>query len=283
MLRVLFLMSMLLSLGCGDADDFGAECFEGARYPCEGPGGCSGFRECLSPDPVMWSACVCGSQEDGGEDGGVWDGENDAGLDDGTAEARDDASDPPEDVPSDLPDPCLYVNCDDGDDCTDDFCDRGRCLHPVKGDGATCSDGVYGRGAGYCYAGECCDGCWTGSVCLDGFDVLSCGGGGARCSNCDDGNVCTEDACFSGFACQNVPVDATPCPDGVCTGGRCVSCGGSHEACCPPSNSCDPGFSCERVSSGSTTWYCSCGRLSEPCCDGTYCGTGTCNSEGYCR
>ncbi len=77
-----------------------------------------------------------------------------------------------------------------------------------------------------------CAGCASGTSCVGGDSVSACGTGGAACVDCDDGNVCTTDACSAG-ACTHTPagaggtcddgayctVDDTCTASGECTGG----------------------------------------------------------------
>jgi CSLREA domain-containing protein len=98
---------------------------------------------------------------------------------------------------------------DDGDVCTDDFCDgAGSCTHPHNA--APCSDG------NPCTMGDLC----SGGTCIAGPPVL-CGpchvcDGTLGCTattgnTCDDGNACTAgDTCADG-ACTGSGVTCDPC------------------------------------------------------------------------
>jgi subtilisin-like proprotein convertase family protein len=125
------------------------------------------------------------------------------------------------------------LNCDDGNECTDDFCD------PVRGCDSTpntapCEDG---------------NACTTPDACAGGACVAG------PLLNCDDGNVCTDDACDPGTGCQNPP-NTAPCDDAnactspdACAGGACV--GGPPLNCddlddCT-TDSCDPATGCVNV------------------------------------
>jgi hypothetical protein len=99
-------------------------------------------------------------------------------------------------------------NCDDGDPCTTDRCDQGRCMHaPVS-----CDDGNPCNGfetcqpdTGACVAGEPApDGtpCPDGTVC-NGDET--CSGGACLPGTppvCDDGDTCTENLCAPDAGCQ---------------------------------------------------------------------------------
>lgn len=86
------------------------------------------------------------------------------------------------------PQPCeTDADCDDGIACTEDVCVSGLCMRRL--DHASCSDGVF------CNGNEVCD---PARGCVDG----------AR-ETCNDGNVCTLDACDEASAsCRHLPRDA---------------------------------------------------------------------------
>ena len=103
--------------------------------------------------------------------------------------------------------PCDTLDCDDGNDCTDDVCDPriGRCTYAAVGDGAVCSAvGVSGV----------CDGVLCRTACT-GVD-------------CDDGNPCTDDSCdpMDGMCHYEDAPEEDPCDldgrDGVCRLGTCT-------------------------------------------------------------
>jgi hypothetical protein len=111
------------------------------------------------------------------------------------------------DTPVDLPDtgpPCTSdESCDDGVPCTLDSCDaaRGFCRHIL--DNASCDDGVF------CNGDEVCNPTLGG--CADGPR-----------RSCDDGDVCTVDACNeTDRVCDRRPrdLDLDGDPDFFCTGG----------------------------------------------------------------
>jgi len=103
---------------------------------------------------------------------------------------------------------CVHrpVDCDDGNECTTDGCDRSQgCWHTSNS--LSCDDG---------------DACTMGDTCADG----ACVGGRAR--DCDDGNECTTDSCDRAWGCMHSP-NSLPCDDGdactvgdTCTDGACV-------------------------------------------------------------
>ena len=99
------------------------------------------------------------------------------------------------------------VDCDDGNQCTTDWCDLVTgCLHSPQ-DGP-CEDGNL---------------CTLGDACVNAY----CTGSGAFI-NCDDGNVCTVDVCNPDVGCE-FQAAIGDCDDGnactvadVCTEGQCL-------------------------------------------------------------
>ena len=171
--------------------------------------------------------------------------------------------------------------CEDGNACTDDYCDAQLgCLHtytsaPCDDDGNQCTTDL-------CENGACqhklassipCDDwnqCTDGDTCYSG----QCISGPPK--NCDDGNNCTEDSCDEATGCKHMAI-VPCCGDGVCEDGE-------DECSCPE---------CYDVAASS---YCdgddwviadSCGGItsSEDCAGGCSpggcitggCGDGTCD------
>ena len=111
------------------------------------------------------------------------------------------------------------ASCDDGNPCSDDSCDpKAGCGH--KANTAPCSDG---------------NGCTVGDSC----DAKVCEPGSAK--NCDDGNLCTLDACNGSLGCSNKQ-NTAPCSDNsVCTvGDTCAagSCKAGSAVGCNDGNVC---------------------------------------------
>ncbi|MBI5369805.1 hypothetical protein HZA85_01250 [Candidatus Uhrbacteria bacterium] len=109
------------------------------------------------------------------------------------------------------------INCGDGNSCTVDSCDKqSGCYSTPAVNNTTCSDG---------------DGCTLKDVCIDSV----CKSGAKK--NCDDNNVCTNDACDSSDGqclhevlpgihyCDdnNACTNTDTCKLGVCTG-KIVQC-----------------------------------------------------------
>ncbi len=150
-------------------------------------------------------------------------------------------------------------NCDDGEPCTGDSCNKqtGKCesknLASACDDGSACTKddkcGLNQTGKYTCLAGtpvtcndgnpctsDSCDakkGCQTspvndGTSCNDGNACTkgdacksgACAGTALSVQDCDDKNVCTVDSCDSKSGCQHKAVSGSKCDDGdQCTSG----------------------------------------------------------------
>jgi len=190
------------------------------------------------------------------------------------------------------------ANTDPDNDCpTCEVCNgSGACIPASDGtdpvnDCATQPVSTCGQD-GFCNGASACRLYASGTVC----NAASCGGlthypddtcdGSGTCvdggsTNCDDGNVCTDDACNPGTGCSNTN-NSAPCDDGLfcngtdtCSGGSCsinsgdpCSSPGDH----PGSNVCND--ACDEGSDSCTA--------NDP--DNTVCdsGNGTCQS-GVCQ
>jgi hypothetical protein len=101
----------------------------------------------------------------------------------------------------------------DDNDCTEDKCAGGICIHPATTD--PCGDD----------GDEC-----TNDVCNGGFcthpstGMCDCNGAG----DCDDSNPCTDDSCDGSGQCQYADNsdpcgdDNNECTDDLCSGGSCM-------------------------------------------------------------
>ena len=162
--------------------------------------------------------------------------------------------------------PGTPVVCDDGNECTLDYCgpETGDCVsNPI---GKPCDDGDPCTTYDLCKAGNCtgfmldcndlnqcttdyCDGqvgcvhdpiegafcadslvCTTGDICQAG----ECVGTGAP--DCDDGNECTNDLCADPIGCVHQPLTGDPCDDNdqktladVCLDGSCIGLADTDE------------------------------------------------------
>lgn len=190
------------------------------------------------------------------------------------------------------------VDCDDGNPCTSDTCDKKLgCLHSNvagscnDGDACTsgdqCSGGVCGGTPVNCDDLNACtiDACQAGTCqhtpkdCDDSdactFDACEAGVCVHEPVSCDDGDACTQDGCAGG-SCTHDPVvcnDNNPCTDESCIPGQgCVAV--------PNSNPCDDDNPC------TTDDLCSgggCYGITKDCSDGDPCTADACNGiSGAC-
>ena len=151
---------------------------------------------------------------------------------------------------------CDDVDCDDGNECTDNDCNlaSGTCINDPVEDGIECDDG-----AGTCSSGVCVE----VDLCED--------------VDCDDGNECTDNDCDpESGTCINDPVeDGTVCDDGAgtCSSGVCVEIDLCEDV------DCDDGNECTDDDCDPNSGTC----INDPIEDGTECdsGAGTCES-GVC-
>jgi len=127
---------------------------------------------------------------------------------------------------------------------------------------SACSDGLFCNGVETCTASH---------VCAPG-----------TAPPCDDGLVCTTDACDEAtHMCTRVPASGTPCDDGnpctpadVCMGGACVGMGAMS---CDDGNPCTTDL-CDAV--GCSHDY---ALIGTPCDDHSVCTTRSeCNGSGSC-
>ena len=102
-------------------------------------------------------------------------------------------------------------------------------------------------------AGACASGCQLDSECDDGnmctSDACLADGCANVVVNCDDGNVCTLDSCEVDQGCRNLPNNGAPCDDGItctdndqCAGTTCV--GAPIVGCCLDDAGCEDGDLC---------------------------------------
>lgn len=207
------------------------------------------------------------------------------------------------------------VACDDASPCTADACDpKAGCTHIAAGGSCDLDDNA-------CTADQCVDGTCTagaGKACDDGnpctadkcdvktgqcayddsaFEGMGCDADGSLCTvgdlckigqcaagkvlNCDDGNVCTDDACDAKAGCTHkantasCDADGSACTLGdACKAGVCVA--GSKKTCDdfnPCTNdACDPG-----------TGFCTSVNNTAACDDGDPCTNGDACTGGVCH
>jgi len=157
-------------------------------------------------------------------------------------------------------------DCDDGDVCTVDTCQRDGCSHlPIPGccsqpadcdDANHCTDDV-------CAANQCShfanvSACTDGDPCTES-DKCEAGACSGLAVNCDDGNGCTQDQCIAGVCHSDFAptpaccvedldcADADPCSVDACDpGGNCTHA--NDPQCCNSDAECQAG------ASSSTAW-----------------------------
>ncbi|MCO4760837.1 MAG: hypothetical protein KC502_04995 [Myxococcales bacterium] len=206
------------------------------------------------------------------------------------------------------------VVCNDGKACTKDSCDKQKGCVTAALTGTTCDDGSACTEKDVCTAGVCkggaakscddsnactkdsCDpksGCSSVALpnavsCSDGDPCTSgdaCAGG--KCAvgpkkTCDDGNVCTIDACDdkSGKCSTSPAKKGAPCDDGnLCTASGCDSgkCVATSTKACTDSNKCTADGKCDPK-----TGACSVGQT-KACDDGDKCTLDLCDpASGGC-
>ncbi|MBD3252747.1 hypothetical protein GF386_03390 [Candidatus Pacearchaeota archaeon] len=84
---------------------------------------------------------------------------------------------------------CEDINCDDGNECTEDYCYHGDCINKlISRCSRECLSDIYCDDRNPC----------TDDFCVNGYceyEIISdCGN--CRYIDCDDGNECTEDYCY---------------------------------------------------------------------------------------
>ncbi len=181
--------------------------------------------------------------------------------------------------------------CDDGDKCTADGCDSGKCTHKaIAGCGNFCDkdadcDDNNGCTTDTCKLGNCkhaphtkaCadgDKCMASGTCKDG----KCDGG--KKVDCGDGNPCTDDACDAKTGNCVFTSNAAPCDDNdKCTSGETCSlgkCAKGQPKKCNDDNQCTDD-SCHPVTGG-----CLHANNTKPCDDGNGCTFGETCSGAKC-
>lgn len=149
------------------------------------------------------------------------------------------------------------ANCDDANPCTNDSCDNKLGCQNVANTAACDADK---------------DACTVGDVCADKVCLKG------KATTCDDGNLCTSDACDAASGNCLVANLATPCNDGsvcttedVCTNGACVGVQVQCDDKNPCTNDvCDPKQGCTYTNN---TVPCD---DKNACTDFDICGSGAC-------
>jgi hypothetical protein len=172
-------------------------------------------------------------------------------------------------------------DCNDGQACTADSCSAaGGCTNAPVTNGTEC-------GSRYCNGLE-----WRRQTCQSGACT-----GSALQQNCNDANVCTNDACAAATGCSHThntaacASDSNSCTNDVCSGGVCRhNYIGDHQQCIGASVSAQRccGGSCRDIRSNTSH----CGGCGAACASGQACedvsSTTSCSSHpagvsGRCR
>lgn len=170
---------------------------------------------------------------------------------------------------------------DDGNACTDDYCNgSGSCVHPNDNTN-TCGDGICES----CSAGVCTNipaatqgiGC-TGTCreCNGSGTCINTPSQQLRAGCTADSNACTDDYCDGGGACVHPADDTNTCGDGVCefcSAGACTQVPDNTQAtgCNATCQVCNGAGACRPVVSGALGGGCAADANSctDDFCDGT--------------
>ena len=150
------------------------------------------------------------------------------------------------------------VSCEDGNPCTDNFCDNPAVGCQFSYNEGPCDDG---------------NACTEGDSCLDG----KCHSGVPAA--CNDSNSCTKDSCNLPQGCSHVPVNGGGCESPCLTGGTCHdgSCEGGTPVSCEDDNPCTDDQCDEKLES------CQHFDNQGPCEDGDACTEGDFCQGGSCH
>lgn len=159
---------------------------------------------------------------------------------------------------------------DDGNPCTQDTCQAGKCGHS-KLTGVACDDG---------------NTCTADDICVDGL----CDG---KFYSCDDGLACTEDECAGGGMCLHTPVAGSCLIEGTCFLGGDEQPGSFGCALCSPEveqggwTAAKDNLACDDVNACTLLDNCQQGQcLGSPvdCDDGLICTLDSCDQDsGDCQ
>ncbi len=179
-----------------------------------------------------------------------------------------------------------HSDCNDGNSCTADTCEKGQCVRTEKKAGSSCDDGNACNGKDTCWDGRCQGQGWIscddGNVCTNDVCDPAVGCTNEVSSNCDDGNECTKDICDPQKGCGSVPADGGACDDGnLCTvKDKCLggSCAGGQPLDCDDGNRCTQDL-CEQK------WGCMNPptKKAQSCDDGNACTAGDGCVKGNCQ
>jgi len=200
------------------------QCVAGTIVTCSDPGECrsaacdEGADACVTTNDANGSACGSSADNDCDNPDTCLNGACQSNLEPAGTACGD-----PSDTDCDNPDTCDDVGgcsanhapdgsacTDEGNSCTDEACQGGECAH-VADDANTCSDGLNCTLNDHCSGGSCI----------------------AEPLDCDDGLVCTLDACAEPAGnCTNTDIESILCSDDQgCPNGDCDEAAG-HCVCC---------------------------------------------------
>lgn len=172
------------------------------------------------------------------------------------------------------------MNCDDGNVCTSDKCEKAwGCLHGIRD--VPCSDGDACTGGDKCNGDTCAS---TPVVCDDGdacsLDTCDAGSGCDHSQDavqCDDATACTADSCVAVSGCLHAPNhaacdDSNPCTTDTCDEEQgCTHAG--IVAPCTDHDLCTKGDACKASK---------CVGVTVDCDDDDACTTDTCKTSAGC-
>ncbi len=183
------------------------------------------------------------------------------------------------------------LNCDDGNPCTDDLCDRvGGCRYVNNNN--PCNDGNACTSGDACSGGRCVGTPYSCAPPDQCHQAGTCNGNGT-CSyanqpdgtSCSDGNACTlGDTCKAG-TCTSGALDA--CNDGnACTTDSCDPQLGCQHPLLPNCEPCSTNADCDNHNACDGVETCVAGKCQSGtpphCDDGNPCTTDTCDPTNGC-
>ena len=144
----------------------------------------------------------------------------------------------------------IALDCDDGNGCTKDSCDKAKGCQHANDPAGPCDDGLACTEGDGCVAGSCVAGalkvCNDKQACtLDGCDEATgqCNFSWTQGLPCDDGDACTHtDLCGESKGCAGVTVS---CDDGdPCSTDQCNKLKGCQHTVLPSGTDCEDGVPC---------------------------------------
>eukprot|EP01117_Protostelium_nocturnum_P020244 TRINITY_DN9013_c0_g1_i1.p1 TRINITY_DN9013_c0_g1~~TRINITY_DN9013_c0_g1_i1.p1 ORF type:complete len:786 (+),score=139.32 TRINITY_DN9013_c0_g1_i1:122-2479(+) len=183
------------------------------------------------------------------------------------------------------------LDCDDGNSCTINSCEKGHCVLLFKTNGTSCDDGIYCNGEDICNGkGECLH---LGDPCPNAFNVSPCNNicneqkkncFNPRGGTCYSKGQCTKGMCNGDGECLMISLEGQSCFVNSCVFGATCNgdnqCLGTHNCTCSNHSDCDDGNPCTTDFCDITTNTCS----NIEAKDGTLCDDGFfCNGKDYCQ